>query len=190
MISPEMELQWMNVKEEQVKTTSVFDLFKENSHRMMRIKNGYKEIRFSPGELKITDWRGWTDIEYIRKVEAITPSWIQISAGQQSILVSEHEEIPVYTSISPRKGFHGASVYNYQLKRPYDIDPLTDFLRIRRGIDLDEIPIEFDHPSLQFKGRCHSDFGYEIGTRSKFFNCNNVHIFGSDTVPDKMEVSR
>ena len=184
-----MELQWMNVREEQVKTTSAFDLFKENSHRVMRVKNGYREIRFNPGELKITDWRGWTDIEYIRKVESRFIPWVRIIAGNQVIIVSSSEEIPVYKSDVPKKGFHGASVFSYQLKTPSKFSPLTDLIRIRRGVDSNGDPIEFAKP-LVVDGLTQYEYGYEIGTKSKFFNCNNVHIFGSDTVPDKMEVSR
>lgn len=190
MISPEMSVQWMNVKDERVQVTSLSDLFKENSHRIMRLKNGYKEIRFNPGELKITDWRGWTDVEYIRKVETEFTTWIRISVGNQSILVSDDEELPVYTSIVPKKGFHGASIFEYQLKEPQRIDQATDFIRVRRGVDSDENHIEFAHPIIKVETIYHPKFGYEIGTRSKFFNCNDIHIFGSDDVPDKMEVSR
>lgn len=183
-----MKLQWMDVKEEQVKTTSVFDLFKEYSHRAIKNENGHEEIKFNTGELKVTDWRGWTDIEYIRRVKNINMPWIALCTDSHDIIVSSEELIPVYESPIPKRGFHGASIFEYQLKIPRDIDISTDFIRIRRGIDQKEF-VHIYEPICDCTS-APSLFGYEIGTKSKFFNCNNVHIFGSDVIPDKMEVSR
>lgn len=188
MINPEMKVQWMNVKEEQVKTTSILNLFKEYSHRTTKTKDGHEEIRFSPGELKITDWRGWTDIEYLRRVKDADVLWVALFTDNQEIIVSSGELIPVYKSSIPKRGFHGASIFEYQLKIPRDIDISTDFIRIRRGINQEEF-VRIHEPIYDCTS-APSLFGYEIGTKSKFFNCNNVHIFGSDTVPDKMEISR
>ncbi|MCM1220108.1 MAG: hypothetical protein NC548_37020 [Lachnospiraceae bacterium] len=190
MIHPINELQWMDVKAGKVTKGSAMNLFQEYAHRVMRVRNGVKELLFSPGELKITDWRGWTDVEYIRKVEALMMPWVTISAGDKTIIVSSGEEIPVYEETTPRKGFHGASVFAYKLKTAREFDPRTDFVRVRRGLDRNGDPIEFDHPMIIKTDTGTIGFGYEIGTRSKFFNCNNFHIFGSDDVPEKMEVSR
>lgn len=180
----------MDVKGEQVKTTSAFDLFKEYSHRATRNGNGNEEVRFNPGELKITDWRGWTDVISIERIETwLFTTWARLSVGNQNILVTGGELVPVYTSTVPKKGFHGASVFEYQLKEYQSIDSNTDFIRIRRGINPNGGHIEFAHPIIEVE-MIHPKFGYKITTRSKFFNCNNVHIFGSDVIPDKMEVSR
>ena len=188
MISPEMKVQWMNVKEEQVKTTSILDLFKEHSHRSTKMNDGHEEIRFNPGELKVTDWRGWTDIEYIRRIEDMNVLWVALCTDSHDIIVSSEELIPVYKLSIPRRGFHGASIFEYQLKIPRDIDKTTDFIRIRRGFNQEEF-VHIYEPIYDCTS-APSLFGYEIGTRSKFFNCNNIHIFGSDSIPDKMEVSR
>lgn len=190
MISPDMEVQWMNVKLGKVTTGPAIDLFREYTHHMMKVKEDCKEILFNPGELKITDWRGWTDVKYIRKVEYQVPIWIKIFLNNQFVRVSGGEKIPVYTSTTPKKGFHGASVFSYELKAPCEFKHLVDFIRVRRALDQDGNPSEFIHPTVMVDDMYNSDFGYEIGTRSKFFNCNNVHIFGSDDIPERMEVSR
>ena len=55
MISPDMEVQWMNVKLGKVTTGPAIDLFREYTHHMMKVKEDCKEILFNPGELKITE---------------------------------------------------------------------------------------------------------------------------------------
>jgi len=190
MIHPVNDLQWMDVKSEKVTTGSAMTLFQEYAHKVMRVRDGVKELLFRPGELKITDWKGWTDVEYIRRVDALMMPWVTISAADRKIIVSPDEEIPVYEKPTPRRGFHGASVFAYKLKTPAELDPRTDFVRVRRGFDRSGHRVEFGHPMIIKTDTGTIGFGYEIGTRSKFFNCNNFHIFGSDDVPERMEVSR
>lgn len=192
MIHPFTKLQWMVMEREQVRRDTCNRLFSGFADRMENISNNDYEIKFQPGEVKITDWRGWTDLLAIRKRERkVKDNWLTLVLSNQNIVTDRNTLIPTYESLEMIKGFHGASIYKTILKHPYQINPQTDLIRIRRGKDPSGDSIDFSN-IMVYMNPINDSFGYELVTKSKFFNANNVHMYYSEESKayDELEVLR
>jgi hypothetical protein len=132
--------------------------------------------------VKTTDWFGWTDIISIRRHENIE-KWISVQAANQRIELTNETLIPVYDYNNPSIGFHGERKYPYTIKQVKDVLP-SDSVQIRRGKDYKNMDIKFTPITILKCVDKSYRYGYEIITKSGFFNANNIHIYGKDVIPE------
>ncbi len=185
MIYPTTKIQWLDFKEQLPFEESIQEMFQKYSHMFYRMKdNDYNldTILFDQF-IKVKDLTGWTDLISIKRIEKTKGvKWFNLRAmgSYENIIVSEDELIPIYIINDHMVGFHGEVKYSYILMNPEKI-PLDDNHKLRMHelthLDLDFIPLSISHYSCT-----NINYGYELITKSRFFNGNNIHLYGSDEI--------
>lgn len=181
MIHPLTKVQWIDVKSQQVFTDTIDKMFQMYS---LKAKDNDNESEIILDSIvKVTDWYGWTDVVSIKRIECCIV-WKHIYAATKSVVLSNNTTIPVYEDDSSYKGFHGETKYNHIIKSLCDIRS-GDMIRIRRGIDDYGNEVEFANVELLQNKECipTENYGYEIVTKSGFFNANNIHLFSRSAEP-------
>jgi hypothetical protein len=171
----------MDVQSQQVFTEAISKMFQMYSHKATRTSDVLEVLFTSKDPLvKITDMNGWTDVKSIKRIEN-SPGWRSIIAANQHITLTNDTLIPVYEPEAPFKGFHGETKYPFTPKLLYTIEE-SDIIRIRRGKDKNDEDIEFTNISSAGLLYWSDEFnyGYEVTTRSGFFNADNIHLLGQD----------
>ena len=167
-------------------------LFTHYAHKINVTDKG-EEIVFTDNDnVKIMDWRGWTQIEKIEK--SINENWYQlmpivIPEGLYNhqkfspIEVSSDTLIPVYDPHKFIRGFHGEVKFEYKLKK---VDQLssTDQLRFLKLIDIYGNNHRFSSVTLYPTNS--TIIGYKIYTKSEFFNAGVYHLYASDIVSENI----
>ena len=187
MIHSLTKVQYMDVKTQQVFTDTIGRMFQRYSLNA-KVETDMHTVIFNPEItlIKITDMTGWTDVKAIRKVNTII-SWTALGAASNHISLSEDRLIPIYSPDTPIQGFHGETKYPYIPKIISDVCD-GDMVRVRRGVDGSGNNIVFS--PISFAGLAFGldkgdlDWGYEIETKSGFFNADNIHLLADDKIVD------
>lgn len=167
----------IDINHQAIYNDSVSKLFQSYIERVVKEKDGLIEaIYFTEMDnVKITDWTGWTNIICIKKISPAN-QWSRITSSNKCIIVESDSLIPIYHSDDNISGFHGEIKYSYTLMKADMITPMKCMMRIVN----DENPFqEVIEATCTAPGA-----GYEIYTRSKFYNANGFHLFGSDNIPN------
>lgn len=188
MIHGIAKIQWLDINDQEFGTSPVAKFFQKYSVKSKRISDDEEVITFDKSDnVKITDWTGWTEVQAIHKIKNTDRSWRIIRVGKLSLMVSEDATIPVYSS-TRIVGFHGENKYPYIVREVKDLAE-GHVVRILdqsiEAIGKDGLAhVELDpNPYL-----CDDTmYGFEIITRSKFFNANKFHMYGGYTIPEDIK---
>lgn len=179
MVHPLTQVQYIDIKNGQPRYKNINELYQEYSYKVTNISNNISEIDFTNENVKITELFGWTQLLNIRKIIYDNPiNWVEIKAANKFIDVSYDELIPIYKIDDSIIGFHGEVKYKYNLKHYHEIIN-DDYIRIYRGKDNNNQFIEFTLPEIN-NTSSNISYGYEIITKSRFFNGNDIHLYSSD----------
>lgn len=183
MIHPNTQIQYLDIKVGEPRYNTVNDLYREYSHKANMLTDDCSVINFSSNSnVKITDLFGWTDIIQIKRIKSDNITWNNINVANKQILLSNDELIPFYDINKTTIGFHGEVKYEYILKHLIKSDRSKDFLRIRNGENELGENIEFSPINIYSMSNDKTNYGYQLITRSRFFNGNDIHLFGCDAV--------
>lgn len=178
MIHPTTKVHWMDVESKIVRHSDVMLLFQNYAHLAIKKDVHISEVSFHNSDhVKITDLYGWTAIKAIRRVEN-SRQWCTIIADNTDILTTRSTLIPVFDPYHPYPGFHGETKYPFEIKLVSDLI-YDDKIRIRDGSLTPDGKIEFVCTHV-LSSDMESGVGYEIITRSKFFNADNIYMYGRD----------
>lgn len=157
------------------KIDTVEKLYQEYSHMVRRFDEKICGIYFGRNSpVKITDLFGWSSLLILRKITD-KGRWKRIiTANGKEIIVHRYSLIPVYDTLKYQNGFHGEVKYPYVLKNPDKLLP-SDTLRLR------DINNEFSTVTVEDIDDT-DDYRFEIVTKSRFCNVNDVQILAADNV--------
>jgi hypothetical protein len=176
MLHPYTTVQWLDKKEERSYIDKVLSLFTKYS-TYAKESNGELVIDFNQHSqiVYIVDGFGWTALQSIRKVNKKC-DWKSIVAPR-SFTATEDTLIPVYDTSNYKIGFHGEVKYDFKV---IPVSELTqgDKLRVRRLTDDNGNKMEYQEVDSVITTSDDPLMGYELITRSGFFNANNIHMWG------------
>lgn len=189
MIHPSTQIQYLDIKVGEPRYKTINDLYQEYCHKAIDVISNkeYKvgEIDFSEtADVKITELFGWTDIIMLRKCQYLSSdiNWINIIAANKNVLVSDKSLIPFYEVDNTTRGFHGEVKHKYILKNPTK-SVKGDYLRLHGGEDEKGNSIEFTNKILINPHHGYNvSYGYEIITKSRFVNGNDIHLLACDSI--------
>lgn len=178
MIHPSVRVQWMDVKLGKVVLNEISKVFQIYSHRAI-MTSDVLEVSFDHKTeiIKITDMFGWTEVKGIRMI-GNPNGWVTLGASKHILKLSRDTIIPIYQPNAQYAGFHGETKYPFVGKKLSEVEQ-GDMVRIRRGTnDLGE---EIEFAPILFSGDLYASniepgYGYEIVTKSGFYNANNIHL--------------
>ncbi len=179
MISATSMINWLDLYEKHQIHDTIENMVQRYAEKMHIFPIIGNESFYIPENdyIMMEDLYGWTQMESIGKYSVSSYSyWVEVEAGENKIIVDSFALIPVFDIDDPKQGFHGELKYPYKLKNPEKILP-TDYVRIKRGI----ADTEFVHPKVS-KSDYSSDHYYEIITKSRFVNVNNIYILADNKV--------
>lgn len=183
MIHPNTQIQYIDIKLGEPKYNTVNDLYREYAHKANMLTDNCSIIDFGSNyNVKVIDLFGWTDIIQIKRIKSDAIVWNNINVANKQILLSDDELIPFYDIDETTRGFHGEVKYKYILKHLIKSDKSKDFIRIRKGEDEFNNDIEFSPIRIHSVSNDKTNYGYQLITKSRFFNGNDIHLFGEDTV--------
>ena len=193
MIHPDTQVHCLDLFIENSIRGSINDIFQKYYHKAVIKDNGkikVAEIDFTQDPLiKITDLFGWTDVIKIQKVPFNYESdrWIDVLVANKQLMVTDNTLIPFYRINDSKRGFHGEVKYSYTLRYPLKSKP-GDYLRLRNGINPDGSETEFAIPELISFNKSdydHMAYGFRIITKSRFYNANDIHLFGGEYINEE-----
>lgn len=185
MIHSSTRVQCLDINTGEPLYGTIEQIFQKYSHLIEEVSmNGYcnniLKINFDNRNFKITDLFGWTDVITIYRIMDYY-QWSNINLDNNDIIVSSNELIPIYNKDKNKIGFHGEVKYNYILTNPAKIK--NGYIRVNNGEDDQGNPIEFLIPKkINNSDEYIKSNGYMIITKSRFYNGNNIHLFGSNQV--------
>lgn len=185
MIHSNTKIQWMDINDQEFGNSPVSKFFQRYSVKAKRISDDEEVITFDKSDnVKVKDWTGWTEVQAIHKIKNIDGIWRIIRVGERSLIVSNDATIPVYSS-TMIVGFHGENKYLYIVKEVKDLAEghvirILDQSAEATGKD-GLVHVELDPKHHQDDN---TTYGFEIITRSKFFNANKFHMYGSYVIPE------
>lgn len=184
MLYPTTRIQFMDVNSEEVTTCSVDAFFRKYFHKSEQY-HAIRRINFERDGMivKIRDNEGWTDIRYIDMYNN-DDGWVVMHAADKTITVSPFTFIPTYDEEHPETGFHGEIKYPYILMHPEKVHENKAKVRVIKGHD-GRKDVEFAHgiilPNDSFLSKIATFvIGYNIVTKSRFFNAEGVYLFGDE----------
>lgn len=185
MIYPTTQIQYMDVKEEKVETCTIESFFTKYFYRAEVHHGGFHQIHCERHmmDIKIRDNTGWTDIRYVNMVP--NKEWMRIYSGGKSIIITPYTFLPTYDDQHPESGFHGEIKYQYTLMHPEKVCENEAKIRVINGYQNDE-EVEFDKVIIDYlyskklNIKPPYTIGYDIVTKSRFFNANDIYLFGSE----------
>lgn len=180
MVNHESEITWMDVNHREVYTGSISKMFGRYAARAIVSPNGLMRIEFNSDRnvVKVPDWRGWSDLIMLGREEGIT-DWIVLTTTRGKQITATHNTlVPIYDTSQVTSGFHGETKYAYTLTRFDSVVP-GDTVRVRHQVNDDDISIDFDHVSkIEIIGNSLGPMiGYDIVTKSGFYNCNDFYLW-------------
>lgn len=186
MIYHDSEMMWMDVSDRDVYTGPVSKMFGQYALRAATLQDGLIRLEFNSERniVKVPDWRGWSDMIRFDRQAGIN-NWIRLTTdGGKSIMATPDSIIPVYDVSKVTSGFHGETKYGYVLTKFFDVR-LDDTVRVRHQINDDDVSIDFGHiSSIDItKNALETQIGYEVITKSGFYNCNDVYLWSGVEVP-------
>ena len=131
----------------------------------------------------IRDGLGWTSLFKIARVNFFSVSWINIKSDHASINVDALALLPIFDPSISKKGFHGELLHKYNVLDPSNVEELDKdaYMHI---INDDFSIYTFEKISMS-KSNIQEEpsRGYDIFTKSKFFNSNGFHMYGETQRP-------
>lgn len=182
MISPDTIISWIDIKSGKETTGPVKELFRHYAGRMNHSPIDEFVIYFTGGEVKVKDWYGWTDLKFIRSSPATVEGfWTKLKAGNRELIISQNNFIPVYNTEKVTVGFHGEQKPDYILKHAGKImeNQETFVGRIRYGENEDSDYADMSIVRIRAEDNPPVS-GYELSTKSRFVNANDIYIYASD----------
>lgn len=191
MIHPDTQIQYLDIKDGEPRYKSINEFYQEYAHKSIlkmdtnNIQEFMIDFSLNP-HVKITDLFGWTDVLEIRKLVYRHPlriNWVDVLVANKQLITCNRELLPVYGIDKNRIGFHGEVKYQYTLTTPTKIS--DGYLRVHNGEDGDGNSLEFAVPQIidpGNSGAIDASYGYEIITKSRFYNGNDIHLFGYDYI--------
>lgn len=186
MLHPQTQIQYIDIKDGEPRYKSINAFYQEYSHKSKLVISAPEEklfeIDFTDMNVMITDLFGWTQVLKVKKIVIQVPiTWVDICAANKQILLSGSTLVPYYKLDETSRGFHGEVKHAYVLKNPSKADE-NDYLRIHNGETPTGEPTEFVRQEIIHTFESNTVTGYEIITKSRFFNANDIHLFGSSHV--------
>jgi len=186
MLYPDTQIQYIDIKDGEPRYKTINEFYQEYSHKSkIKISDNVgttSEIDFTDMNVKITDLFGWTQVLMVRKIiQKAGIRWADIVTANKQILISTGTLVPYYQKEETNIGFHGEVKHAYVLKNPSKAND-NDCMRIHNGETFDGNPIEFARQEIINTFEGNDNYGYEIITKSRFFNANDIHMFGSDHI--------
>jgi hypothetical protein len=185
MVEATSVVQYMDIKSGRVREESIERCFGENIS-LVKLEQPYggptavEYFKFGDEAVKITDWRGWTDITHIQQEQFVPTAIILVTEHGKRLICSCHQEIPVYDPSKKIIGFHGETMYEHVVKKAMDIVP-GETLRVRHCQNEKGEDIHFD-PIMSIEPYVPTTKFYGIATKSGFCNCDDIYIVAGDAV--------
>jgi hypothetical protein len=161
-------VKWIDVKSQEFNKDSIQKLYQRYSH--LEDKESEKIVFHENNIVKIKDNTGWTDILSIKKCS--NKQWIRIKSPDNisEIKVDKSQQIPVYNPQKISKGFHGETIYDYNVIESDDLR-YDHLLRIGAN-DI------FTYPMfVTYQNSLELEDGYIIITKSHFYNADEFYLF-------------
>ena len=180
-------LQVIDIKKEEYFECSPADLLQRYAINVIAAKDNETQIAFQPETVKVRDWTGWTDLNYIQAFHIPEKSTvISLQSGNNHIEINE-DPILLYKKKFSKRVFHGEIQYMCYTDYPlminrYNNDTsnlLGDEYWIR-NIDIDGQFLHVHNSkstslSIEISAR-ENTMQYNIDTRSGFFNVSGFHM--------------
>lgn len=176
-------------KNSEARDISVSKLFTEFYHLSDKVSEIYEYIDFPRTgiQLDVRDMNGWTQLIRIDKMKK-NEYMSMLTVGSNNVLITIDELVPLYEN-NPVKGFHGEMKYPYTLCSAGLIKSgrFSDML-CRVIIDTTDTLL---HTNVIKRYTAVNEV-YRIIVKSRFYNCNNIYLLGSDeiTVDELYEMSK
>ena len=158
-------------------------LFSHYAHKMIH-HQCRDMIDLSNDNVKIKDFNGWTQILKIEKWKS--HEWLLLYPCQEGdlndlhkIIVSPNTLVPAYDIDDIIRGFHGEVKIGFKLKRADELssDDKIRFTKVFKNIDSDlQLSSVGKFPIIR------EAVGYDIYTKSKFFNADTILLYGDKDV--------
>lgn len=181
MIHPDTPIRWLDTHDENVRKNTVAEIFAKFAEHATALSGDTSEITFGDtSTIKVQDWYGWTDLLAITRYSNVPlEAWRKIALmydEERFIRVTQTELIPVYEHERATRGFHGELKYPYILKNPGKLE-VNDRLRVRDVT----YPTRQEFSTVYYKEipNGDKDYAYGIVTKSRFYNANGFHLYGS-----------
>lgn len=169
IIHPSSLIYILNTKTSTKELISINDLF---NRYIIYIYND-EFIKFKNISILGSENNGYTEIISLKKLISIKCcNWMKISAYDNELIISKYTLLPVF-DISNRMTYtkNGDMIYSKKLKYASDIASY-EAVSVYNNIDKSS---DFVRPKIE---SIYSDlvFGFEIITKSKFMNINNILV--------------
>ena len=179
MVYPDSIVQLMDVNAQEVAEKEITLLFGKYISKAKTDADGIMEVEFDSDKnvVKVTDWKGWTDLRLFRRQSDITV-WVKLTTKHgKSIVATPSALIMVYDPTLTHKGFHGETKYAYTIT-PFENVKADDIVRVRHTLNGMDFDIDFDIIEKIEYLKTEPKIGYQITTKSGFYNCNDFYLYG------------
>ena len=183
MIHPSTIIDILDMKDADFQTGRIKNIFQHYIEYAEFFEDKSAMIDFvrSGLDVKVKDWTGWTQLLSIIKIPS-DGSWVRLVQEDSfhGISLSIDDLVPVYYPDNCIRGFHGERKFLYTLKEALSIGK-DDYLRERNLTQPeDEEYKQFTHVYLMhFEDEVYES-GYQVITKSGFFNGSDFHLFSGD----------
>ena len=179
MVHQDSIVQWMDIKTQSVEEKSIIDMFGKYIAKSKTCDDGIMETEFDSDKniVKITDWKGWSDLRLFRRQSDIT-NWIKLTTKHGTTITATLDTLlMVYDPSATCRGFHGETKYNYNIT-PFEYVKNGDIVRVMHTQDEEKFDIDFDIiDNIEYLETA-PKIGYQITTKSGFYNCNDFYLYG------------
>ena len=175
MIHKDMTICWMDISKNIVKEGSIDEFFRSMAFRVNYSDPSMPYIKFNQNDIvKVTDWKGWTDVEYITKISNMVSAYRIETVHGKYVICSDNQILPVYDPTKKAIGFHGESLFEFDTVRSYLIKE-KDILRVRHCVDENTNDIFFDEVCRVIQVDDNDEW-YVMKTKHGWYNCNDIYI--------------
>lgn len=187
MIHPLTEIMVLDIESgDPITNITIKDLYAKMYGKVNQVDENVSVIY--PENLMIQDWTGWSHIQTIRRITNPNVTWYAVTSTtdprkQTEVIVSKETLLPMYDPNLSKQGFNGEIKFKYQLKNPEKITS-DDTIRVRD--ESMRIP-DFQFVEVSQYEDEKTNWGFEIVTKSSFFNGDGVHLYGADYGPISSE---
>lgn len=179
MIHQDSIVQWMDLDTQEVDEREISTMFGKYITRSKTNDDGILEVEFNSNKnvVKITDWKGWSDLRLFRR-QADIIKWIKLTTKRGKIIIATPDTlIMIYDPTSTCRGFHGETKYAYTVT-PFENVKENDIVRVRHTQDEEGFDVDFDTIIKTESLETEPKIGYQIATKSGFYNCNDFYLEG------------
>lgn len=175
MVHQNSIVQWMDLDTKDVKEMEISRMFGQYIARANRVSDNMMMGAFKNDRIKITDWKGWSQVLSITRESNIT-EWYKLTTKFGTVITAAPcTEIMIYNPDKMHKGFHGESKYEY-VDTTFRAIEIGDVVRVRHTQNSNGYDVNFD--SIESIEHLCTDpaIGYHVKTKSGFYNCSDFYI--------------